>query len=53
MFKITACCFQNAFVSVTGDCFLSHDIAWPSRSDIMPYNKIDKPLVVYRFINVT
>ena len=29
---------------------LSHDVA--SRSDIMPCNKINKPLVVYRFGNV-
>ena len=30
---------------------LSHDVApW---SDNTPYNKIDKPLVVYRFSNVT
>ena len=30
---------------------LSHDIV--SGSHIMPCNKIDKPLVVYRFSNVT
>ena len=31
--------------------FLSHDVA--SESDITPCNKIDKPLVVYRFtVNV-
>ena len=30
---------------------LSHDIA--SESEITPCNKIDKPLVVYRFSNVT
>ena len=34
-----------------GKSFLSHDIA--SGSDIMPYNKIDKTLVVYRFRFVT
>ena len=31
--------------------FLSHDVAFVS--DITPCNKIDKPLVVYRFSNVT
>ena len=31
-------------------CYLSHDIAFVS--DILPCNKIDKPLVVYRFCNV-
>ena len=30
---------------------LSHDLA--HGSDITPCNKIDKPLVVYRFSNVT
>ena len=30
---------------------LTHDIA--SASDITPYNKIDSPLVVYRFRNFT
>ena len=30
---------------------LSHDVG--SGSDITPCNKIDKPLVVYRFCNVT
>ena len=30
---------------------LSHDVA--SGSDIMSCNKIDKPLLVYRFSNVT
>ena len=30
---------------------LSHDVA--SGSEIKPYNKIDKRLVVYRFNNVT
>ena len=30
---------------------LSHDVT--SGSDIKPCNKIDKPLVVYRFCNVT
>ena len=28
--------------------FLSYDVA--SGSEITPYNKIDKPLVVYRFL---
>ena len=31
--------------------YLSHDVA--SGSDITPCNKIDKPLVVYRFSDVT
>ena len=35
----------------TLDIYLSHDIL--SRSDITPCNKIDKPLVVYRFRNIT
>ena len=33
------------------DIYLSHDVL--SRNDIMPCNKINKPLVVYRFNNVT
>ena len=31
--------------------YLSHNVA--SKSDKMPINKIDKPLLVYRFSNVT
>ena len=37
--------------SLQKDIHLSHDLA--SGSDIMPCNKIDKPLVVYRFCYVT
>ena len=46
---ITPVCNMENF-KFTKSC-LSHDIA--SGSDITPCNKIDKPLVVYRFSHVT
>ena len=50
---VTDCKLLNNAFDQTG-CYLSlsHDVV--SGSDIMPCNKIDKPLVVYRFSgNVT
>ena len=38
---------KSAFEFFSFYCILSHDVA--SVSDIMPCNKIDKSLVVYRF----
>ena len=38
-------------IRISTKAYLSRDVA--SGSDKMPCNKIDKPLVVYRFSNVT
>ena len=59
MFRIGACCFgvwllAKVFENIKLDrlhVFLSHDVT--SWSNITPCNKIDKPLVVFRFCNVT
>ena len=44
-------CYQVSKLSIISDVrlnrYLSYDVA--SVSEIMPFNKIDKPLVVYRF----
>ena len=42
---------DTAVHNISSHATLSHDVA--SGSDITPCNKINKPLVVYRFGNVT
>ena len=44
-------CLLSKFDTILNLFYLSQDVA--SENDIMPCNKIDKPLVVYRFSNVT
>ena len=44
-------CFDSTNETKTKGFYISHEVA--SGSDIAPYNKIDKPLVAYKFKNVT
>ena len=45
---ILALVFQLLYTAAMRDFILSHDIV--SGSDIMPYNKIYKPQVIYRLV---